>query len=114
VHVSNRTISFGNSTYNLNNDLSMDIVIPDSIFGISKDERVYKDDDAKSNSDDESEGEFKSYFLHDPERNDWIIQSVQAMSATSNMIALAMRGHQDFCFIVKPAPGSRKVSIVGY
>ncbi len=33
---------------------------------------------------------------------------------TANMIAQAQRGHREFCFVVKPAPGSRKINIVGY
>ena len=36
------------------------------------------------------------------------------MSMTANMIALAQRNHREFCFVVKPAPGSRRVNIVGY
>ena len=36
------------------------------------------------------------------------------MSMTINVIAQCQRNHQEFCFVVKPAPGSRKVNILGF
>lgn len=36
------------------------------------------------------------------------------MSMTTNMITLCEKNHSEFCFVVKPAPGSRRVNIVGY
>ena len=33
---------------------------------------------------------------------------------TTNMITQCQRNHKEFCFVVKPAPGSRKVNIVGF
>ena len=33
---------------------------------------------------------------------------------TTNIIALAQQNHKEFCFVVKPAPGSRRINIVGY
>ena len=36
------------------------------------------------------------------------------MSMTANFIALAQRNHKEFCFVINPAPGSRRVNIVGY
>ena len=33
VHVSNRTISFGENTYNLNSDLTQEISVPKNYFG---------------------------------------------------------------------------------
>jgi hypothetical protein len=44
----------------------------------------------------------------------WTISSVQSMSMTTNMIAQCQRNHTEFCFLVKPATGSRKISIVGF
>ena len=45
---------------------------------------------------------------------EWYIQNVQGMSMTTNLIAQCQRDHKEFCFVVKPAPGSRKLNIVGY
>ena len=36
------------------------------------------------------------------------------MPLTMNMITVAQRNNREFCFVTKPAPGSRKVSIVGF
>ena len=36
------------------------------------------------------------------------------MSMTTNIIAQCQRYHKEFCFLVKPAPGSRQVNIVGF
>ena len=33
---------------------------------------------------------------------------------TANVVITAQREHTQFCFIVKPAPGSRRVNILGY
>lgn len=33
---------------------------------------------------------------------------------TTNMIVVAERNQKEFCFCVKPAPGSRKINIVGF
>ena len=33
---------------------------------------------------------------------------------TNNMIAQCQRNHTEFCFVVKPAPGSRKITFVGH
>ena len=44
----------------------------------------------------------------------WQILGIQSMSMTANCISLAQRNNSDFCFIVGPAPGSRRINIVGY
>ena len=36
------------------------------------------------------------------------------MSMTTNMVFVGQRNQKEFCFCVKPAPGSRKISIVGF
>ena len=36
------------------------------------------------------------------------------MSMTTNMIIVGQRKQREFCFVLKPAPGSRKMSIVGF
>ena len=36
------------------------------------------------------------------------------MDMTTNMISQCQRNHTEYCFMVKPAPGSRKVNIVGF
>lgn len=66
-----------------------------------KDEEDDEDDDSEEDADEADESQ-------------WTIQSVQNMSMTTNMISTCQRNHKEFCFVVKPAPGSRKVSIVGY
>ena len=33
---------------------------------------------------------------------------------TTNLIAQCQRDHKEFCFVVKPAPGSRKLNVVGF
>lgn len=44
----------------------------------------------------------------------WNVQSVQGMSMTTNLIAQCKNSNKEFCFVVKPAPGSRKLNIVGF
>ena len=36
------------------------------------------------------------------------------MPLTTNMIAVGQKEHKEFCFVVKPSPGSRKSDIVGF
>ena len=62
-------------------------------------------DDDDDDEDDESREHKKS---------NWITQSVQGMSMTSNMITQCQKNHKEFCFVVKPAPGSRRINIVGF
>ena len=45
---------------------------------------------------------------------EWEVKSVQGMSLTTNMISLCERNHNEYCFVVKPNPGSRKLNIVGF
>ena len=33
---------------------------------------------------------------------------------TTNMIVVGQRQSKEFCFVLKPAPGTRKISIVGF
>ena len=112
VHVTKRTLTFGDKTFNLNSQLSMDITVPSLTYGEAKssnpDAEDEEDEEQKKTDEDDDDDEGNTA------ETDWQIQSVQAMSMTVNMIAVAMRGHRDFCFLVKPAPGSRRVNIVGY
>ena len=48
------------------------------------------------------------------EKEQWMIESVQTMVNTNNIIATAQRNNTEFCFIVKPAPGSRRINIVAH
>ena len=40
VHVTDKTLSFGETTYNLSNNLSMDMTVPKHFFGQDKDEKL--------------------------------------------------------------------------
>ena len=33
---------------------------------------------------------------------------------TANMLLVAQKNQREFCFVLKPAPGTRRISIVGY
>ena len=36
------------------------------------------------------------------------------MPLTTNLIAVGQKNHKEFCFVVKPSPGSRKSDIMGF
>ena len=40
--------------------------------------------------------------------------SVHGLQDTTNMIAVGHRDHQEFAFVVKPSPGSRKTDLVAF
>ena len=114
VHITDRTLSFNDTTYNLNSELSIDITVPKLVYGEEKRGNNLLGDEIDEDEDLEEENDDDEEEMNAEAENEWQIQSVQAMSMTSNMIALAQKGHQEFCFVVKPAPGSRRVNIVGY
>ena len=94
----------------------MEFKVPKYFFGEEKPNLNPINDDEEEEelempmSDDE-----KTVIEEDEvEQNDWNIQSVQGMSMTTNQIAQCQRNHKEFCFVVKPAPGSRKLNIVGF
>ena len=113
IHVNERALSFDDSTYNFNSELSIDITVPKYTYGEKKEHSRINDEDEELEEhyeEDNDEDEDKNSI----DQSSWRIESLQAMSMTGNMIALATKGHHEFCFIVKPAPGSRRVNIVGY
>ena len=42
----------------------------------------------------------------------WNVLSTQIMTKMSGMLAIAEKGCKEFCFIIKPSPGSRKQDII--
>jgi len=54
VHISDRTISFDGTTYNLNSELSLEITVPNKVFGSPKTVGItdLDDDDENKNDDD--------------------------------------------------------------
>ena len=62
-----------------------------------------------SNSDEESSDDSE-----EEDHDAWEVSTQQGMSMTTNMILVAQRNQREFCFVIKPAPGSRKISIVGF
>ena len=70
--------------------------------------KAIEDDDNDDDDEDDDDGP------EEEEEQDWTVQNVQAMSATTNMIAQCQRNHKEFCFLMKPATGSRKINIVGF
>ena len=61
-----------------------------------------------SSTDSEEEG------IGEESQDEWHTQSVEGMNLSSNMISQCQRNHSEFCFVVKPAPGSRQITTVGY
>lgn len=125
VHITESTLSFGDMTYNLKNKLSTEINVPHYFFGQDKGNNTASNEDGagasqielqsmgkKDEEDDEDDDSEED--ADEADESQWTIQSVQNMSMTTNMISTCQRNHKEFCFVVKPAPGSRKVSIVGY
>ena len=113
VHINERALSFDDSTYNFNSDLNIDITVPKYPYGeVKRYSRILDEDEEEDElkEDDNDEDDSKK----SRSSSEWRVDSLQAMSMTANMIALGTKGHREFCFIVKPAPGSRRVNIVGY
>ena len=100
------------------------MTVPEYYFGEAKGDPDTLDDDMNkskskagqslksANEDHENEEDDSSDS--DDETEQWTVQSMQGMSMTNNMIAQCQKNHKEFCFVVKPAPGSRKVNIVGF
>lgn len=88
----------------------MKVSIPKNYFGKESQRQIeYDDDDSERDSSDEENSSDE-----DPEKDEWQISSVQGMSMTTNMLVVGQRKQKEFCFVLKPAPGSRKISIVGF
>ena len=43
---------------------------------------------------------------------DWTVLSSLNIPKTSSLVAVAERGYKEFCFIMKPSPGTRKIDII--
>ena len=114
VHVTERTLTFNETTYNFASLLTGDLQVPSLFFGEEKRAAHAldgEDADREGGDDDDDEDGGGEGVEAEP---GWLIQSVQGMPLTTNVIAQCQRSHKEFCFVVKPAPGSRKISIVGY
>ena len=84
VHITDRTLSFGDMTYNLENKLSIQISVPHYFFGQDKgDNQVSNEDGAganrieqqsmiKSGEDDDS----SDFDVDEADESQWTIQSV--------------------------------------
>lgn len=92
VHITDRTLSFGDSTYNLHSELMIDIGVPEKVFGDPKSLRS-DDIEIEVEMNDENDSNDEAGGSASREEAEWMIQSVQAMPMTANMIALAMKGH---------------------
>ena len=44
----------------------------------------------------------------------WVVSAVGSLPLTSYMIATGQKDHKNFCFLVKPSPGSRSLNTVSY
>ena len=103
-----RTLSFGTTTYNLQSNLEIEITVPKLIFGQKKKHcslDIHIKDDLDDKVDDESV---------EMAQNHWHINQVQTMPNTANMMFLAHKNHEEFYFVSKPAPGKRRINIVSY
>ena len=96
--------------YNLTTKLSEDVDIPKAYFGRESSKIISSEDDedgSSSSSDD-------PFPEDDEDAKGWSISSVEGMSMTTNMLVVGQKNQQEFCFVLKQAPGTRKVSIVGF
>lgn len=89
VHVTTRTLTFGEKIYNLNSKLSIENSVPKIFFGEEKKgeaskSQVQSNDDEEDDTDSEAEEEAQY-------QNEWVTQSVQGMSMTANMITQCQR-----------------------
>ena len=93
--------------------------IPENYFGETGEEE--KGDDAAANAENQSAKSDKN--SDDSEESDeevvdslgtWIVQGANIMPLTTGMIAVGRRGHKEFCFVVKPSPGSRRTDLVSF
>ena len=92
VHVTERTLSFNDTTYNLNSELSIEIKVPKKVYGSPSTVGMQDDDDDEENKIDEDQDD-EDQNEGGEDEPEWNIQNVQAMSMTANMIAVAMKGH---------------------
>ena len=51
-------------------------------------------------------------FFENNQLAEWTVLSSLNIPKTTSLIAVAERGYKEFCFIIKPSPGSRKTDIV--
>ena len=56
---------------------------------------------------DEIDEEYKKKAIKEQDEKLWKVQSVHSMPLTNNLIAVSQKNHREFCFVAKPAPGSR-------
>ena len=96
------------TVYNLTTRLSMEVTIPKTYFGREGSKLIESEENDKSGS------ESSDYFSDDEDEDGWSISSVEGMSMTTNMLVVGQRNQREFCFVLKQAPGTRKVSIVGF
>ena len=90
IHVSERSISFAEHTYNLNSDLQIEISIPQNYFGqeiiaakfTNDKDKNEEDEDEEEQEDDNDRGAFES-------SDAWTIEAVRAMPETANIILAA-------------------------
>ena len=115
-----RTLTMDNKTYNLATKLAVEFEMPKHYFGKETSlahgrnpNETYSTMGSMMTFEYESNSENSDQEDED-DKNEWKVSSVQGMSLTINMITLAQRNHRNFCFVIKPAPGSRKISIVGF
>ena len=120
VFVTERTLTMDNKTYNLATKLAVEFEMPKHYFGKETSlahgrnpNETYSTMGSMMTFEYESNSENSDQEDED-DKNEWKVSSVQGMSLTINMITLAQRNHRNFCFVIKPAPGSRKISIVGF
>ena len=85
VHITERTLSFGDSTYNLNSKLEIPITVPKLFFGETKRQGAVVEEEGQDDDDDGNES--MQTDSEEEEESLWNIQSVQSMSMTANIIA---------------------------
>ena len=97
--------------YNLTTKLSQDVDIPKAYFGRESSKFIESSDEEKDGSSSSSDDPFPE---DEEDAKGWSISSVEGMSMTTNMLVVGQKNQQEFCFVLKQAPGTRKVSIVGF
>lgn len=104
VFMSDHSLCFDGMTFNLRTYTQAEFNTPKKYFG----QVTEKDLITTMFDDDDSEEEDENI-----DENDWHVQSQQNMNSTLNMISICQKEQKEFCFVVEPAPSSRKLTIVG-
>ena len=89
-----RALTLGNRTINFATHRSLEVKVPNTYFG-------QEEDSADKTSKTK-------------EASAWKISNIHGMPTTTSLIANCYNADKEYCFLVKPAPGSRKINIMSF